>query len=218
MNKFLSINTIAEIICFLTAAVFLTKDKNPIWRLFTVYLLITCITEEVGLILKRHGIMRTNVFIYNILLLFESLFMSLMFLNIICHYRNFRPIFYSGLFLATFIFILEAIIHGLYIYNNITTTIISILFIGYGLYYYYLLIKDEDYYRLGKHAPFWWVAGTLFFYFGTTVSDLYFSIFNTKAALLFTHRYLIYNYLNIVLYGFWGYSFVCRYRQRKLTY
>lgn len=95
----------------------------------------------------------------------------------------------------------------------------SVLFIVYGLYYYYVLIKDLGYLQLSKHPPFWWVAGALFFYYGTSVISLYYTVFQAQEnSPLFTYRSYAYLCFNIIHYGFWSYSFVCRYRQRKLTH
>ena len=177
------------------------------------FMVITCFLEILG---KALGVNKLhNDWVYNIYLVAEAGFTITMYGYLINKYvKNYRLILFSGALLII-LYIYEISVHGVFIFNNVTTATMSVLFIGYGLYYYYLLMKDEDYLKLKTYPPFWWIAGALLFYFGSTASDLYYSIVSVKIYPLFTSRHFIYIYLNIILYGFWSYSFICRYRQRK---
>ena len=213
MSEYLSINIIVELICFIIAIICLTGDKSTTWKSWIIYLFITCVTEITGKILRHAHDTHLNELIYNIYILFEAGFITALLSNIISRYTNTKPVIYGGLSLLMFLYMIEVIQHGIYIFNNMTTTVMSVLFVLYGLYYYYLLLKDEQYVKLTCHAPFWWVTGIVFFYFGSTVSNLIFSIIVIEDN-SDSFRYNIYLSLNILLYSFLSYSFICRYLQR----
>lgn len=92
----------------------------------------------------------------------------------------------------------------------------SVVFVLYCLYYYYLLLKDESFIEIKTHPEFWWVTGVLFYYFGSTMSNIFDGLFNVKIIGFATLRYCIYVLLNLILYSLWVYSFICRMKQRKL--
>lgn len=165
------------------------------------------------------GIGHGNNWVYNIYIVLEASFTGAMYLYLISKYSRQKRL-HTGIFaLLAALYVGELFMNGsFYRFNDISTTTMSVLFIGYGLYYFYLLIKDPGYLKLSKYPPFWWVAGNLFFYYGSTVMSLYFAIFKLQNQHVFTHRQDIYLCLNIILYGFWSYSFICRYHQRKLTH
>lgn len=179
-----------------------------------VFMLLTCVSELLGRMLRLNN--KKNDWVYNLFLIAEAGFTTAMYDYFISKYLNRRPIFWIGSVLLITLYTYEIITHGIFISNDYTITIMSIMFIGYALYYYYLLMKSDTYVELIKYPPFWWIAGTLLFYYGSSASDLYFAIF--KDTKLFGHkRYLIYMWLNIIQYGFWSYSFICRYQCRELT-
>ena len=187
----------------------LVKDGNFVWRSMIAYLLITCIVEILGIYIAKK--VHNNNWVYNIFLLFETGFNSLMFAYLLDKYLRSKLLIISGLALFSVLYLLGLIDHGFLLYNNLTYTVMSVIYVFYSLYYYYYLIKDESYINL-KHSPeFWWVAGTLFFYFSTTVCNL----FDEKLEKIMITKtqnisYFIFQALNIILYGCWSYSFICR--------
>lgn len=213
MLKYFSLNITIEIICLIFAIIFLSKDNQTIWKSMILFLLIICITEIAGILTKRT--INGNNWVYNIYLMPEAGFTSIMFGYLLSKYTKGKVFVLPGLALLFVLYLYEIYCHGIYSFNVWTTTIMSVLFISYGLFYYYLLIKDEEYINLKYDAPFWWVSGTLFFYFGSTVSNIFFTTFDTKHSILFSFRHLVYILINIILYSFWSYSFLCRYRHRK---
>jgi len=213
MIDFLSPNIIIEVTCFVIAIAFLHNDVSTTWKSMILFMLVICITEIAGIITKRT--INGNNWVYNIYLMPEAGFVSITFGHLISKYTKSKIIVLPGLALLFVLYLYEIYKHGIYNFNTLTTTIMSLLFICYGLYYYYLLIKDEQYINLKTYAPFWWVSGTLFFYFGSIVSNLNFSVLSSDYLQLFSFRHAIYILLNIVLYSFWSYSFLCRYRQRN---
>ena len=214
--NYLSTNIIVEIICFVISAVCLYRDKKLAWRGMALFMLLTCIIEIFGRE-KRHSLHGNN-WIYNIFLIIEAIFTNAMYGYLIFEYTRNKSWLWIGCVILTISYIYETNthIHGIFDFNNITATIMSVSFIGYSFYYYFLLITDEAFLKLRTHPAFWWVGGTLLFCYGSTVSDLFFSVAKTKNTFFYTNRHSIYICLNIILYSFWSYSFICRYHQRKL--
>lgn len=209
MLSYLKFNTSIELMCFILSLIGLSKKDSRIWKGITIYLFIVCATEFTGLYLKRHGY--RNQWPYNILLLSQIAYISLMFLSLFNKYIKSRPLVASGLALLLIVYIYEIFDHGFLVYNNTTNTIMSILFVLYGLYYYYLLLKDDDYVALGFSPNFWWVAGILLFYFGSTAVNLFHGNLS-KIRVTPEHflPYYLYMVLNLLLYGCWSYSFICK--------
>ncbi len=197
-----------EITCFIIAVICLIKDADMTWRSMALFLLITCITEITGKLLKHAH--QHNQWVYNIFLVFEASFTSFMFSNIIGKYINSRPLFLSGLALILLLYVYEVIDHGFFVFNNLTATVMSVIFVVYCFYYYYLLIKDEQSIDLQRSAPFWWVAGALFFYFGSTVVNLFLSFLQDVSVAGHNITYFIFTALTVILYSCWSYSFICK--------
>ena len=180
------------------------------------FLLLTCLFEIAGKIIGKRS--NNNDWIYNIFVIAETLFTYAMYVYLVRHYARNIKIHIVLFCLLTLLYLYEVTLHGFFVFNNITTAVMSVMFIGYSLYYYYLLIKAPRYVNLNNHPAFWWVAGSLLFYYGTSVITLYDAIFQANYSLVFTYRYYAYLCFNIIHYGLWSYSFICRYRQRQLTH
>jgi hypothetical protein len=208
MLRYITFNTIPEMLCFLIAAFCMSGNINGVWRLSIPYLFVTCITEFTGIYLK--SLHHPNQWPYNILLLFQILFNGVLFTHIYRQYLKNVIIVYVGLAGLFIIYSYEISTHGFLTFNMLTYNTMSVIFTIYALYYFYIILNDNNYLTIKSSATFWWVYGILFFYFGSTVVNL----FRGKLTILFaTGHYLtyyIYGALNIVLYGLWGYSFICR--------
>jgi hypothetical protein len=209
MISYFTPSTISETICLIFAFVCLIKDSVLIWRGMILYLLITCVTEFFGLYIGRRD--HNNHWVYNIFILFEAGFTHLMFLNLFGKYFNGKPILIFG-FVLFLIFYIYGIIHNsILIYNYLAYTAMSVQFVLYSLYYYYLIVKDDSYTDLKYSSTFWWVAGTLFFYFSNTACNLFFDkLYSVMITPNHHLTYFIFKALNIILYGCWSYSFICR--------
>jgi len=216
MWGYFTINTTIELICFFIALICLKKDHDLAWRLMILFLFMTCVAEMTGIYIKRLYLsgnlhIHPNSWIYNILLMFEMVFVSIMFLSILNEFVNSKSIIISGLTLLFIIYIYEILTHGIYKKNNLTTTVMSILFVLYSLYYFYCLLKHELYVDLKYSPAFWWVIGSLFFYFGSTACNIFY--YKLSVVTITPKHYLtyyIYTALNIILYGYWSYSFICK--------
>ena len=116
-----------------------------------------------------------------------------------------------GLAIEILIYGVEVIKDGVLVKHIWTTSTMSVLFVIYGLIYFYWLLKDDNDVKLTYSSSFWWVTGALFFYFGSTISNVFFNRLST--IMVSPKHYLttyIFNALNLILYGCWCYSFICR--------
>jgi hypothetical protein len=179
------------------------------------FMLFTCIVELIGRALALHKL--DNNWLYNIYLIGEVTVITVMFSNFVDPYVKSSKWVTINSSLLIPLYLFELYRHGPYQSHDLTINVMSVLFTYYSLLYYHLLLKDVAYHELIKDPAFWWVAGSLFYYFGTTACNIYFLIFIDEKSGLLTNRNSIYMSLNIILYSFRSYSFLCRYQQRKLT-
>ena len=210
MLNYLTFTTAIEILCFLIALVCLRKDSDQTWNYFSVFLLITCFAELSGIYLKRNHHPH-NAWVYNILMVFEAGFVNIMYLKIFKRTVKAKIIIISGIIIFVILYTFELLNHGIVEYNDLTYTVMSVILVIYALFYYYRLMSNDDYIQIGYSAEFWWVTGVLFYYFGETACDLFYDKLQAVYVTpLHTLTYYIYKVLNILLYGCWAYSFICR--------
>lgn len=179
-----------------------------------LFLFITCVIEFSGTYIGiRYG---NNNWEYNIFLMCESGFTSLMFINLFSKYTDSKPMIIYGLTLFVVCYATEMAYHSFLYYDNLTYGFMSIQFVLYSLYYFYLLLKDDAVVKFKYSPDFWWICGTLFFYFGSTACNLFYhqldniQIYRGEQLIDF-----IFKLLNVILYGCWSYSFICRKWIRK---
>ncbi len=218
MLKFFNLYTSAELICFITALVCLFKVKEFHWRLFIPYMLITCMVEMGTISLKAAYKANpipanSNAWVFNILLLLQIGAFATMFYNLIGKYSNSNKlVVFTGVILLLLLYMCELFISeaGIFNYNSTTYAVVSVLFIVFSLYYYYLLLNSDKYDDLKYLPEFWWVTGTLFFFFGTTAINLFYKVLFEVS--LDNRMYLSYisDVLIVILYGCWSYSFICK--------
>ncbi len=216
MGIYFTVNTIIELICLLIGCFCLYNDKQPMWRFFILYLFLICLTE-ISAIYMRKVLSVSNLPLYNIFLIVECFSISIFFYNILKKYVNRIKWLMAWLFLFVIMYATEMISNHFSNFVFKTASAISFVFVLACLYFYYLMLRDEKFEKLGSYAPFWWVNGTLIFYFGSTATNIFFDYLIMDQFSKFQHsiRYIIFNVLNISLYLCWSYAFICRYRQRK---
>ncbi len=214
MPKLLNIFIIIELVAFIASFFLLRSDKNKFWKLSILYLFIVCSVEITGRVLSRVYYLH-NTWLYTIFILFEGAYIIYGMYYFLKDYKKVKllTLFSYGIFCS--IYILEIYLNGIMGKNTLPIMFLSIVAILYSLWYYYLLLKKDEFVDLKKHAPFWWVAGTLLFYFGGVVITLFDPVFPNKIYAGHTLRYFIFILLNLLLYGFWTYAFICRNRQRR---
>jgi len=214
MSNYFTVSIVSELICFFTAALCLLKDKSLVWRSMIIYLFFTCVAELTGVYVSgpKHSV--NNNWVYNIFLVCEIGFTNLMFAYLLDKYVNSKPFIIIGLAIVAMLYTYELhdnYVHHILVYNINTYKVVSILFVIYSLYYYYLLLKDDHYIKLRYSAEFWWVAGALLFYFTNTACNIFYKPLSTVLVWNGIHltRY-INGALNVLLYGCWSYSFICK--------
>lgn len=208
MVTYLTPNIIVETICFFIALITLVNRPFP-WPTMPVYLFIVCGVEITGVYLKTHHL--ANQWPYNILLAVQIVSISVMFHYLLKRSSTSKSLILSGLALLVGLYIYGFFNQGFFIYNNTTYTVSSVIYVIYGLYYFYLLLKDDAYINLKFSPEFWWVAGLLLFCFGSTIVNLLHGSLSTiKVTAKHFLPYYIFMVLNWILYGFWAYAFVCK--------
>ncbi|OCX52074.1 hypothetical protein BEL04_11255 [Mucilaginibacter sp. PPCGB 2223] len=214
MQAYITINTTAEFFCLMVSLFCLYKDKAPVWRAFILFLLITCMVEGIG-IYVHHTLRQPNFAVYNVFLPVECFVQNCFFYYLYKPYHSHKKLLVAWLSLFAVFYFSELIILHFKAFTSVTSTLLSVQLILASVYYYYLLLKEEKYRRLSAYAPFWWVNGTICFYFGGVATNVFFS-YLVQYPGVFTHsaRYIVFNILNVILYSSWAYSFICRYRQK----
>jgi len=205
MPHYFTVSTVSELVCLLVSFC-LVNDRSLVWRSLILYMLITCLAEFSGVYIERTG--SSNHWVYNILVIFDAGFMSLMFAHLFKRYEKSRFII-VGLILFIALYTYQLTTQGLFEYDNLTFASMSVVYVVYCLYYYLLLIRDEDYANIRYSPAFWWVTGAVFFYFGNTACNLFayqFGDYKTYQRLSYT----IFKILNVLQYGLWSYSFICK--------
>ena len=217
MLPYITVNTFMEWSCFLAGVVCLRKDKDLVWKLFPIYLLLVCIVETTGIYLRLcHHV--SNAFLYNYYLPAECICISIFLFHLLrpSGLKRLFLLLWLGIFIV--LYMVESVHNNFAQYSSQVVVLMSVVFVLASLYYYYLVLKSDRYIRLGSYPPFWWVNGVLIFYFGGVVNYIFFNyLLHTPAvnSIQFSLRYIIFKVLNVLLYGSWIYAFICRYRQQK---
>jgi hypothetical protein len=214
-NTYFTINTLTELICFLISFLCLFKERNPYWKVFSIYMFCTFSVETAGLILQKQHI--NNYQIYIGFLILECLMVSSFFYHIFKQYNHKASWLYGWLSLFLIIYVIELTATQFKTFPYITTAVMSVVFVIASLYFYLLILRDEKFRKLGTYPPFWIVNGILFYYFGSTACNIFFDylLLDSVAYANLPLRYIIFVILNIFLYGCWSYAFICRFLQRE---
>lgn len=209
-------NISIEISCFIAALFFLRKDYTVFSYITLFYLAVVCITEIIGLLYIRN-LHQSNAWIYNIFIIFEATYITYG-LYVALKFLTKKAALICSIPLAVFCFtyVIETLHHGFFKFRTLTVTIESVLFVFISLIYFYLLIKHKDPINLNIHPQFWWIVGVLFYYFGSTVYNLFIYLLYKDFPKAYDILIYIMLGLNVLLYSIWIYSFICNSRQRKL--
>ncbi|MES2063734.1 MAG: hypothetical protein V4456_17540 [Bacteroidota bacterium] len=216
LKIFVTVNTASEFLCFLAALFFLYREKSLAWKLFIPFLLLTCCTELAGIYIREY-MDKANYGIYNVYLLFECGFTSYFFFYLYKGYHYKITWLFTWLGIFTVMYVIDLLYHDFARFVSTTASVMSVVFVLASLYFYFLKLKDDHFEPLLFSAQFWWVSGTLFFYFGSTACNNFLDYLTRYEAITFYRsiRYIMFNVLDVIMYIFWSYAFICRYRQRK---
>lgn len=199
-----------EWVCLLTSILLFKNIVPKFWRWTFFYLIITVSLESYSFLMSRLlGLRPDTQWLYNIFLMIYILFHLYIFYKLI-------ELPYIKIICLTCLFILV----GFYIYNwfnvgflkSFTTT--NTLFGGaitiLSILYYYSLFQQEEPKDILKEPTFWFITGCFIFYTtSTSISAFYEEIITYSKKNSFPLRYVIMNFLNIIMYGCWIKSFIC---------
>lgn len=210
------INIIIETICLIMALVHL-KNNNVLFSKITKgYLAIVVITETIGFSMSK-GYHLNNAWLYNIFIIFEAAYISYgLYVALKSFTKKAALICVIPMIAFLGIYLFEIYHHGFLKFNSLSVNIYSIIFVIISLLYFHLLVKQKNPIILKINPQFWWVTAVLFYYFGSTVYNLFVHLLYQQ----FPKTYIILAYtmlgLNLLLYSIWIYSFICNSRQQKL--
>jgi len=203
-----------EFSCLIAAIVFLYKDKTLFWRLALYYQILVFAVEFTGSYMGNKGI--HNLWLYNIFIFFEVGFIFYGIRRCLKIYNKEKKPVILGMVITYITYFSSFILRGFLVYNSITISVMSVIFVVLALYYYYLLLKDENFIDIRTNPEFWWITGVLFYYFGSTISNIFYDVLTINIFGRITITYVIFVILCFILYGLWTYSYICRAKQRKL--
>jgi len=218
MPTYFTVNTIAELICFLISLFCLFKDGNPIWRSFILYMFIVYTVETGGIFLRELN--KMNFHLYTVFLIIECTMMSVFFFHLYSKYKTrLAIVFYAWIAIFMVFFTAELATNRFKVFPFRTAELMSVVFVIASCYFYLIIIRDEKFRRLSTYPPFWMVNGILFFYFGGTACNIFYDYLSHEKLSLpsMSIRYITFNILNVLLYSCWSYAFICRYLQRNLS-
>lgn len=213
MTDYITLNTVSEFLCLAISIFCLYREKDKVWKNFILFLLLTCLVEIVGLHMRlRH---QSNIMVYNAFLMIECAVMNYFFYHLVKGDHNIKKLL-SGWFTVFLLFyFIELYVKHINAYVSASSTLMSVELILVSVYYYYRLLKEEKFRQLSKDASFWWVNGTICFYFAGMACNIFFKyLLHEKAEVTSSANYILFSILNVILYSCWSYSFICRYFQR----
>jgi hypothetical protein len=205
--RYITVNIVAEFCCLLISILTLRKDK--IWRPQILYLFLIVLTESLGRFLTKGMHIANNSWLYNIFLIIELIFVGSMFYILLKPRTALALHLLIGLIsLFSLSYLYDLWVHGMIVFNSTCNGVISVCYSILALFYFYVLIRGEDYVDILRFAPFWWVAGAMVYYFGSSACNLYLEVLvSLKDHTL--RRYLLMS-LNVFLYSSWSYAFICQ--------
>lgn len=207
------ITLLIECCCLIFSCIYLRKPQVGYWRYFIGFMGLICLLEGSAWVLVVF-FYQNNHWIYNLELPLEVCFTMWIFNEFFNSFITSKPWYIAGLVVFSISYFVEIVLHGFMTYAHWTGTLMSLLFVVICGLYFYMLLQSKDYINLARNPPFWAVAGMFMFYFGSTITNLFFDelieIYVKQGIQL---RYFIFTGLNAILYSCWSYAFLCRYRQ-----
>lgn len=214
--QYLTSYIIVQVSCLILAWFFLRGQRFNEWGVQRFYLIAVVATELAGNWV-RIGLGKSNLSVYNTFLWVEAMAIGWLLYRFIqpLTAKPMRLVYWGWLFLFTCSYLLEWHFNTQsHLYFNYSIVLMCLVFTLACGYYYYCLLMRMPVQDIRLYPPFWWVSGTLIFYFGglmiNSAIDL---LFDRPIAVghFYLHQ-LITNLLNFMMYGLWTYSYFIRYR------
>ncbi len=208
MSAYIDEISVAEGLCAASGFYFTRGQKDPQWQLCWSFVLVTFLVELLGTYIGKRN--HDNLWFYNLFLLVQSGFFLTMFSLILKKYRPYSKLILTCSVLIGCAYLLDLANHGPFIRHDFSHTVLGLANIGCSLYFFYLLLVSQEYTDLHKDPTFWWVTGTLFFYFPESVTNILGAplrkLYLGRENLLFlTHMGSV-----VALYLIWTYAFICK--------
>lgn len=214
MTAFITVNTVSEFFCLAISIIFLYGEKDKVWKCFILFLFLTCLIEIAGIYMRKLAL--PNFMIYNVFLAIECAVLNYFFYHLLKIYHNLKMLLAAWLGIFMVFYFIELYVTNFSAYVSASSTFMSVELILVSIYYYYRLLKEEKFRQLSKDASFWWVNGTICFYFAGIAFNIFFKyLIPDKTFVTHSARYIVFSILNVILYSCWSYSFICRYFQRN---
>ena len=205
--------TSIEATCFLCALFFLRNTGERVWTTIKWFMLFTFVNESlstiIGQVYHQH-----NVWLINLYTLVNFFTISWV-LYRLSPYQNMNLfILQSSAILFSLCFAVEIFYKGIFEYTIISNIFSDIAIFIVSNRYFFLLLKEDSWIDIQRHAAFWFVTGLLLFSLCATIAD----IFDNELTSLFVFPnvslyYLLYLAFNLILYGCWSFSFLCKYQE-----
>lgn len=204
------LSLILEWVCLLTAILLLRNAMPKFWRWFIFYLTLTVAIESYSFCMHRLlGLQLNTQWLYNLFLLTYIVFHLYIFYKII-QLPFIRNICLCILLLLIGAYIWEWNSKGLNVSFSTTNTLFNGAVITLSILYYYSLFKQEEPKNILKEGAFWFVTGCFLFYTtSTAVNAFFYEIVAYSKENHFPLRYIIINFLNVIMYSSWIKSFTC---------
>jgi uncharacterized membrane protein YfcA len=213
MTVYITLNTVSEFICLAISILCLYRDKDKVWKSFILFLLLTCLVEIAGIYMRKE-LYLPNFMIYNIFLVIECAVTNYFFYHLLKENHNLKKVLTGWLAIFLLFYFIELYVYRFKAYASASTTFMSVELILASIYFYYRLLKEEKYRQLSKDASFWWVNGTICFYFAGMAFNIFFRYLFQDIPVNKSASYIVFSIINVILYSCWSYSFICRYLQR----
>lgn len=204
---------VIEVSCFATALFFLKNTGNVVWTTIKWFILFAVLVEAslsfTGKILHWH-----NGWIINLYTPINFFIVSWSVYRLSPYNKINLAFFIAANFIFLLFFLLEIFTKGFFAYSALSSVLSDCLLFIICNRFFYLLLKQDEWIEIQKHAAFWFVTGLFLFNFCSTVADIFdeqlndLYIFSTVSL-----RYVLYIVFNLILYSCWSFAFICRYQE-----
>ncbi len=194
---------------------FIPKDQL-IFRLFTVFLLLTIVVEfQANKMIEEK---RSNTLLYNLFTVFEFGFYYYFFYSVLKEYLRNRKIIYITIVYTIVALLNIFFIQGKYAFHTYTYILGSTICITLGVAYFYFLFKYPKINNLTRDRVFW-IVTALLLYYSCTLPIYGLMNFLVNLSVPFYRGFIfIIQFMNYVLYLLFAIGFLCRVSTRKFMY
>ena len=203
-----------ECICSLMALFFLRNEKRNIWVLLKWFIVFTTAFE---LLAYTYSLLsqKYNLWMFVLYLPFDFTISYWALYKLSPYHKVNKFLLWAGIVTFCICYVTEIWLNGIFIYTINSDTISTFFTFISCNWFFYLLLKQDEWIDIPKHAAFWFVTGLFLFSFCSVVTNLFDSaLMNLFVSKKTSLRSLLYIVFNLILYGCWGYAYICRYQEK----